>query len=66
MSAHLPLFAVAHVREPRDGAPAQYQSVENHLCAVADLAAGFAAKAGLTQAGWLIGLLHDLGKYSLQ
>lgn len=66
MSTHLPSFAVAHVRESKDGAHAQYQSVKDHLCAVADLAASFAAKASLEQAGWLMGLLHDFGKYSPQ
>ncbi|EQD56441.1 CRISPR-associated helicase Cas3, partial [mine drainage metagenome] len=34
------------------------------LHGVARLAAGFAAKFGLSSQGELIGLLHDLGKYS--
>lgn len=40
------------------------QSVETHLLEVADLARRFAEKIGLAQQGELIGLLHDLGKYS--
>lgn len=54
-----PLF-VAHHRE-FDGA---WQSLEDHLTGVGDLAAGFAAKLGLQDLGMLLGLLHDLGKYS--
>lgn len=55
----IPLF-VAHHRE-FDGA---WQSLEGHLIGVGDLAAGFAAKLGLQDLGLLLGLLHDLGKYS--
>lgn len=40
------------------------QSLESHLRGVARLAAEFAAKFGLSTHGELIGLLHDLGKYS--
>lgn len=42
------------------------QTVKEHLLEVAGLASQFAAKLGLSQAGELIGLLHDLGKYSYQ
>ena len=51
---------IAHIRE-LDG---EAQRVEDHLLGVGELAAGFAAKVGLTTGGRLIGLLHDLGKYS--
>jgi CRISPR-associated endonuclease/helicase Cas3 len=62
---------IAHRREA-DGA---LQSLENHLLAVAHLSAGNASKlkrsmddgagpAGLDGAGEVLGLLHDLGKYS--
>lgn len=62
---------IAHRREA-DGA---LQSLENHLLAVARLSAGNASKlkfsmddgacpAGLDGAGEVLGLLHDLGKYS--
>ena len=40
------------------------QTVREHLMAVSDLAGRFAAKAGLSLAGRLSGLLHDFGKYS--
>jgi CRISPR-associated endonuclease/helicase Cas3 len=51
---------VAHYRES-DG---NWQSLEEHLHGVGSLASGFAAKLGLQDAGLLLGLLHDLGKYS--
>jgi len=50
---------VAHVR--RNGT---IQTLEGHLHGVAGLAAEFAAKFGLSSHGELLGLLHDLGKYS--
>lgn len=40
------------------------QSVQEHLRGVADLSERFAAKIGMAKAGRLIGLVHDLGKYS--
>ena len=40
------------------------QSVEAHLLAVGALTRTFAEKVGLAEQGELIGLLHDLGKYS--
>lgn len=51
---------IAHVRES-DGVE---QSLADHLVAVSLLAGRHAAKLGLSEAGALIGLLHDLGKYS--
>ncbi len=50
---------VAHVRG--DG---KIQSLESHLWGVSELAAELAGKFGLTTQGALVGLLHDLGKYS--
>jgi CRISPR-associated endonuclease/helicase Cas3 len=51
---------IAHQRKA-DGAE---QSVEEHLLGVAETAKSFAAKIRLAEQGELIGLLHDLGKYS--
>jgi CRISPR-associated endonuclease/helicase Cas3 len=50
---------IAHFRE--DG---REQTVQEHLIAVSKLAGCFAAKAGLSSAGRLVGLVHDFGKYS--
>ncbi len=50
---------VAHVRGDN-----KVQPLEAHLRGVAQVAAEFAAKFGLATHGELIGLLHDLGKYS--
>lgn len=54
-----PLF-IAHHRAS-DGAT---QPLSAHLLAVAARASSFAAKVGLDSQGELLGLLHDLGKYS--
>jgi CRISPR-associated endonuclease/helicase Cas3 len=51
---------IAHQRA-KDGAE---QSLEEHLLGVAETARSFAAKIRLQDQGELIGLLHDLGKYS--
>jgi len=40
------------------------QSLETHLLEVSEIAKSLAAKIGLQGQGELIGLLHDLGKYS--
>lgn len=53
---------IAHLRES-DG---EKQSLESHLQEVGDIAAAYAAKIGLSNAGRLLGLLHDFGKYSKQ
>lgn len=60
-AADLPPVFIAH---QRSSAP-KYQSLETHLLEVSDLAQFFAQKIGMGSAGALIGLLHDLGKYSL-
>lgn len=59
MSMDVPLY-IAHRRE-KDGAT---QTLEDHLLGVASIAKCLAAKIGLKEQGELIGLLHDLGKYS--
>ncbi|MEO5657098.1 MAG: CRISPR-associated endonuclease Cas3'', partial [Nitrospiria bacterium] len=59
MNMTMPSY-IAHRRE-LDGAT---QSLEDHLLGVAEMAKSFAAKVGLKEQGELVGLLHDLGKYS--
>lgn len=57
----------AHTKTKPDGTPApqsEWQPLDEHLKNVAKLAAGFAESFGLSKTGELIGLLHDLGKYS--
>ncbi|MCC6392227.1 MAG: CRISPR-associated endonuclease Cas3'' [Bryobacterales bacterium] len=51
---------LAH-RRKEDGAE---QSIADHLRGVSYWAGRHASKLGLREAGELIGLLHDLGKYS--
>lgn len=51
---------IAHFRE-KDG---KKQFLSEHLLQVSAKASEFAFKIGLNKAGELIGLLHDLGKYS--
>lgn len=51
---------IAHQRE-KDG---EVQTLKQHLQGVARLSKQSAEKLGLSEAGELIGLLHDLGKYS--
>lgn len=51
---------IAHVRSG-DGA---LQTVDDHLLETAQWSEIFASKIGLPNAGRLVGLLHDLGKYS--
>ncbi len=59
MSKELPPY-IAHVRKA-GGNP---QSLEEHLLGVAEIAKGLASKVALGPQGELIGLVHDLGKYS--
>jgi CRISPR-associated endonuclease/helicase Cas3 len=59
MSTDLPSY-IAHVRK----AGGDSQSLEEHLLGVAEIAKRLASKIGLEPQGELIGLLHDLGKYS--
>ena len=51
---------IAHVRKA-DGEP---QSLQTHLTETAEIAKLLAAKLDLDQAGELLGLMHDFGKYS--
>lgn len=51
---------IAH-RRKLDG---ETQSLESHLLGVAGIAKSLASKLGLAEQGELVGLLHDLGKYS--
>lgn len=51
---------LAHVRQ-KDG---RRQTVLEHLLGVADRSSQFASKLHLEKHGRLVGLLHDLGKYS--
>lgn len=53
---------IAHIRT--EGNQSIKQSVEEHLSNVSTLSSDNASKIGLAKAGELIGLLHDLGKYS--
>lgn len=52
--------AIAHVRKK----DREFQSLEDHLLAVAKLTGAFAEKIGMKETGEIIGLLHDLGKAS--
>ncbi|MCB1234087.1 MAG: CRISPR-associated helicase Cas3' [Verrucomicrobiae bacterium] len=54
--------AIAHVRKS-DSAT---QTLEVHLEETADLCSSFSETVGLPQCGRLLGLLHDLGKYSYE
>jgi len=53
---------LAHVRK----ADSAKQPLRRHLLETAELAEKFAQKIGLPSCGRLLGLLHDLGKYSEQ
>lgn len=51
---------IAHQRKADEAV----QSLESHLLEVSEIAKSLAAKIGLQDQGELMGLLHDLGKYS--
>lgn len=51
---------IAHVRE----ADGRIQSLEEHLCETATLCSMFSSTIGMPLCGELLGLLHDIGKYS--
>lgn len=61
MNKELPRH-IAHIRKTGGDA----QSLEEHLLGVAEIAKRLASKIGLESQGELIGLLHDLGKYSAE
>lgn len=49
----------------KEGEPQEkWQQLEEHLLNVAKLSGQFAEKIGLGKAGFLLGLMHDIGKYS--
>ena len=52
----------AHSRKGSDSS--LWQSVEEHLESVSAITARLAVKIGMPRAGELVGLVHDLGKYS--
>lgn len=53
---------IAHVRK----GDMERQFLKDHLLGVSDIAAQNASKIGLANIGEILGLLHDLGKYSQQ
>jgi len=55
---------IAHVRKNRQTDDKEFQPLFTHLSESGDLAERFAEKIGLPNAGKLLGLIHDLGKYS--
>ncbi len=59
MTNEKPMEYVAHVRTNGD-----CQSLKDHLFGVAEKASKSSSKVGLAMQGELLGLLHDLGKYS--
>lgn len=54
----------AHSKE--DAPPEQWQKLEEHLAGTAKLASAMAAEFGCFEWGYLAGLWHDLGKFSLE
>lgn len=65
MSTMSSLF-IAHKRHATKHHAEAYQYLESHLTDVGDLASGFAQKIDVSDAGRVLGLLHDFGKYSKQ
>ena len=55
---------IAHKRKATKQYPEANQSLESHLTEVGDLTSGFAQKLKSPDAGRILGLLHDFGKYS--
>ena len=51
---------LAHISEDHS----REQTVYEHLTGTAELAKQFAAAFGAEEDGYLLGLLHDIGKYS--
>ncbi len=50
----------AHSKE--GAAPSEWQSLEMHATAVADIAAEFAKRLNAEKWGWAVGRIHDMGK----
>jgi len=57
---------IAHARKDKMTNHWIVHSLEEHLMESAELAGKFTAKIGLSQIGVLLGLLHDIGKYSFK
>jgi CRISPR-associated endonuclease/helicase Cas3 len=55
-------YAHSHPDFPND--PSKWQTLKEHLAAVANMAEKFASVFGLKNEARIAGLLHDLGKYS--
>jgi CRISPR-associated endonuclease/helicase Cas3 len=55
--------AIAHVVQADDGLWREPHALDDHLRAVAALAASHAVRFGGAEWAWLAGLWHDLGKY---
>src|SRR5699024_6912862 len=53
-----------YAHSTHDETKADWQTLPDHLLTVAALAADRAARFGAADAGSVVGLLHDLGKYS--
>ena len=51
---------IAHIRS----SDRKIQTVEKHLYEVSEIASELAEKVGSREAGALLGLMHDFGKYS--
>ncbi len=54
---------IAHIKTP-DGQSYETQSLSEHLAVTAHLASQFSATFNNAEWGKLLGLWHDLGKYS--
>ena len=54
---------LAHVREDKNGVKIRH-TVYEHLTGTGKLASEFASKIGMSDAGMVMGILHDFGKYS--
>ncbi|MDC3415896.1 CRISPR-associated helicase Cas3' [Aquibacillus salsiterrae] len=54
--------SIAHIREDDK----QIQTVEDHLLEVKELAESYGEKIGIRHIAGLAGMLHDLGKYTLE
>ncbi len=55
---------IAHARQDEVSGEWLIHSLESHLNEAANFSGDFASKIGLRQIGTLLGLLHDVGKYS--
>lgn len=56
------MLYIAHIRE----SDKQIQTVEEHLIAVKELAESYGEKVGVKHLTGLAGILHDIGKYTLE